>query len=281
VAPPTARSLILDLLLTLRAGSAMPIAALVEAAALFGIGDNAVRVAVARLRASGRIVRDERGRYRSGERAQAVGRRVRTWRDLANRTRPWRGEWVGVHTGPTGRAEHRRRGRALRLVGFARLRTGLWLRPDNLPERIGTLRHELRALGLPAADLVVGLHELDEATEARARRLWNVEALRRGYRRSLNDLRASSARLPRLSTEAAMVESFMLGGRVVRELVLDPLLPDEICPADERRALVERLRDYDRAGRLAWSGLLQRWEVPSLRAPVDARAEETPARIAG
>ncbi len=281
VPPPTAKSLVLDLLGTLRPGSSIPIAALVEIGELFGIGGNALRVAVARLTASGRIVRDERGRYRLGERAQAVGRHVRSWRDLANRTRPWRGDWVGVWGASAGRAPHRHRDRALRLLGFARLQPRLWVRPDNLTERIGAVRNDLRSLGLPADDLVVGLHELDAATDERARRLWNVAALRRGYRRSLADLEASSARLPRLSTRDAMLESFLLGGRVIRELVLDPLLPDEICADDERRTLVDRLRDYDRAGRLIWAALLQRWDVPSLRAPVDARGGAAPITITG
>ena len=35
-----------------------------------------------------------------------------------------------------------------------------------------------------------------------------------------------------------MVESFLLGGRVIRELVLDPLLPEPIVPDAERDALV-------------------------------------------
>ena len=281
MAAPTAKTLILDLLGTLRQGSAMPIAALVEVGETFGIGGNALRVAVARLTASGRIVRDERGRYRLGERVRAVGRRVRSWRDLANRTRPWRGGWVSVHAAPTGRAAHRHRVRALRLFGFTHLRGELWVRPDNLTERVGAVRDELRALGLPEEDIVAGLHELDAATEQRARGLWEVASLRHGYRRSLADLESSRARLPRLSVEDAMVESFLLGGRVVRELVLDPLLPDEICPGDERRALVECLRDYDRAGRLTWTALLERWDVPSLRVPVDSRADEKPSRVTG
>jgi phenylacetic acid degradation operon negative regulatory protein len=281
VVPPTAKSLILDLLGTLRPGSAMPIAALVEVGETFGIGGNAVRVAVARLTASARIVRDERGRYRLGERVLPVGRRVRSWRDLANRTRPWRGGWVSVHAAQTGRAGHRHRVRALRMFGFAHLQAGLWVRPDNLAERVGAVRDELRALGLPEHDLVAGLHELDAATERRARGLWDVAGLRRSYRRSLADLESSRARLPRLSVEEAMVESFLLGGRVIRELVLDPLLPDDICPSGERRALVDSLRDYDRAGRLLWAALLVRWDVPSLRAPVDSRADEAPVRVTG
>ncbi|HSP97793.1 MAG TPA: PaaX family transcriptional regulator, partial [Candidatus Dormibacteraeota bacterium] len=63
---PSARGLVLDLLSTLRSGSAMSVGALVEAGALFGISENNVRVTVARLLASGHVARDERGAYRLG-----------------------------------------------------------------------------------------------------------------------------------------------------------------------------------------------------------------------
>ena len=54
-----------------------------------------------------------------------------------------------------------------------------------------------------------------------------------------------------------MVESFLLGGRVIRQIVLDPLLPEPLVPTQERTALVEALRRYDRAGRVCWSSFLQ------------------------
>jgi len=62
---PSAKSVILDLLSTLRRGS-MPVRALIEAGALFGFSGNHVRVTLARLRRSGLVERDERGRYRLG-----------------------------------------------------------------------------------------------------------------------------------------------------------------------------------------------------------------------
>ena len=76
---PTAKSLTLDLLSSLR-GAAMPVAALVAAARLFRIDANALRVAIARLLAAEQIVRDERGQYRLGEAAHAIDRRVLGWR---------------------------------------------------------------------------------------------------------------------------------------------------------------------------------------------------------
>ena len=68
---PTARSLILDLLSTLRRGAA-PVRALVAAAGLFGIGENSLRVALARLLAAGMVERDARGQYRLGPGARAA-----------------------------------------------------------------------------------------------------------------------------------------------------------------------------------------------------------------
>ena len=73
---PTAKSLILDLLSTLRRGS-MPVRALVAAGSFFGIEENALRVALTRLLARGLVERDERGQYRAGSRAGALDRWIK------------------------------------------------------------------------------------------------------------------------------------------------------------------------------------------------------------
>ena len=75
----------------------------------------------------------------------------------------------------------------------------------------------------------------------------------------------------------AMVESFLLGGRAIRQIVLDPLLPEPLVPAAERGALVAAMRRYDRVGRACWAGFMRAFDVlPEARAPVDLRlgAEE-------
>lgn len=277
---PRAKTLILDLLGTMRPGASMPVAALVEAGALFGLAENAVRVALARLLEAGRVARDERGRYRLGEAAMPIGRRVRGWRDLERRARTWRGGWIGVLRGAAARRSGRSRARVLRLFGFTALERGLWVRPDNLADSLDDLRGELYALGLPAGDLVFRLEDLGAATERRARSLWDVAAIRRGHRAALARLEASGARLARLPEDAAMIESFLVGGEALRALVADPLLPEVICPADERARLLARMRDYDRAGRSAWAGLLGRHDVPCRRAPIDVGLEAA-AAVAG
>jgi phenylacetic acid degradation operon negative regulatory protein len=264
VVAPTPRSLILDLLSTLR-GESMPVGALVAAGALFGIPENGLRVALTRLLARALVVRDERGRYRLGPGAAALNQRVVSWRRLEERMRRWEGGWVGVALG--GRARGRGSAlaaaeRPLSLLGFADFTPGLALRPDNLRGGVAAVRDELLALGLDAGALVCALGELDAASEAQARGLWDVAALRRAYARSRRELEASEARLARLDEGDAMLESFRIGGRVIRALVHDPLLPEPLVPAEDRRAVVAALRRYDRAGRRAWAAFLARHGAP-------------------
>ena len=268
---PTARSFLLDLLSTLRRGT-MPVSALVESAGLFGIAENSVRVALTRLLAAGQVERDARGRYRLGEAARAVEQRVTSWRDVERRLRSWDGSWVGVIEGRgAGRVAGRQRERALRMLGLRALRPALCVRPNNLRGGVAALRGELARLGLPPGDLVVELRELDDVTDARSRELWESEELGAAHRALRREIEESARRLDALPVERSMVESFLLGGRAIRQLVLDPLLPDAIAPGDERRALLERMRAYDRQGRTAWSAFLARYDVPHRRAPADTR----------
>jgi phenylacetic acid degradation operon negative regulatory protein len=265
---------VLDLLATLRGGS-MPVGALIAAGALFGLPENGMRVAVTRLLAAGELARDERGRYRLGPAAAPVWERVASWRRGEERVRRWDGGWVAVHTAglPRGRAAAAARAeRALRMLGFAELAPGLALRPDNLRGGVAAVRDELRALGLPAEAPVFALRDLDAGEEARARTLWDVAALRARYARERAALAASEARLAERSERMAMVESFRLGGRVIRELVRDPLLPEPLVPVAERRALVAALVRYDRAGRRVWAAFMARHGAPHTALPADGLA---------
>ena len=279
---PTPRSLILDLLSTLRRGS-FPVGALVAAGAFFGLEEGAVRVALARLLEAGLVERAGRGRYRLGAVASAVHGRVYAWRAAGARTRAWDGGWIGV-AGSVGdeRAARERAERAIRLLGFRELARGLRVRPDNLVGGIAAIREALHALGLPPATPVFSLADLDPATDARARSLWDVAVLRRTWRALVAALERSERRLARLPPPAAMVESFLVGGRALREVALDPLLPEPILPAAEREALVAAMRRYDRLGRACWAPFLEEHGVLSPHAPADTRgAAEAAALAAG
>ena len=274
---PTARSFILDLLSTLRGGT-MPVSALVEAAALFGIAGNSVRVALTRLTASGQVERDSRGRYRMGAAARPVVRWATSWREIERRIRRWDGAWIGVLEGQrAGRGERRHRERALRFLGFRPLTPRLAVRPDNLRGGSAALRDELGALGLPPGDLVVQLRDLDAHSEARARAIWDGTRLRGEHRALASEIERDIDAVQRLPVEQAMVRSFLLGGRAIRQLVLDPLLPDDIVPGDQRRELLAAMRRYDPLGRELWASFLARHGIPHRKglgkglAPADTR----------
>jgi len=275
---PTPKSLIVDLLSTLPAEAeprSMPVRALVAAGELFGIAANALRVALARLLAAGVVERDERGRYRLGPAGRAVGGQVAAWRRAEERTAAWDGGWVAAHTAglPRGR-DARRHARALRLLGLRSLAPGLEVRPDNLAGGAPGVRGQLRALGLPPHAPVFRMDGLEPPLEARARGLWDVEALRRGYAEGERALAESAGRLAHLPPEEAMAETFLVGGRVLRQIVLDPLLPEPIAPVAERRALVRTMREYDRLGRSCWAPFLAAHGAPHRRGPVDLRMSE-------
>jgi len=280
---PNAKSLILDLLSSLR-GRPMPVRALVAAGSLFGISNESIRVALVRLCARAIIEHNERGQYRIAPAAQPVQAHVAAWMRIEERLVPWRGEWIGIHTGGLARGDRtqlRRRTRALHYLGFRTLAGHLFVRPDNLRGGVDAVRSELLGLGLDGAALVFAIGQLDAETEARARALWDGGALCRGYRETCAVLVRSAARLDTIPPHAAMVESFVLGGQAIRQLALDPLLPEPIVPAAARAALVDAMREYDRLGRACWRTFMKSHGAPHLQTPRTAVAARWPQPAMG
>lgn len=274
---PSPKSLILDLLATLpRAdGSSMAVRALVEAGAIFGLAENSMRVALARLLAHGRIERDERGRYRQGDGVAAMSGEIRSWRRLGERVVAWNGGWIAVHEGTSARGAVRARsGQALRLLGFRSLTPGLHIRPDNLADEIDSVRNRLSGLGLATGSLVARLSDLDHATDARARTLWQWKTLADAQQAGCREIAESRTRLESAMIEDAMAETFLVGGRMIRLLVLDPLLPPEIAPTSARDELVGQMVAYDDFGRACWAAFMKRHNAPHRRTPVDLRVAE-------
>ena len=106
-----------------------------------------------------------------------------------------------------------------------------------------------------------------------------MAGLERSYRGLTEELRRSQRRLKGLSHQEAMVESFLLGGRALRQLVFDPLLPEAIAPGEARAELLETMRGYDVLGRAAWAEFLARYDVPHRETPADTRMADD-ARLA-
>jgi phenylacetic acid degradation operon negative regulatory protein len=278
---PSPKSAILDLLQSTR-GRSMPVRALVEAGRILGLAENGLRVALARLVARGLVERDGPGRYRLAPGAQPISRRVGGWTSADQRTVRWDGGWIGAlaQAAGSGRAQRRGDARALAFLGFAQLAAGLWIRPDNLRGGAAEARAALLELGLDRHVPVLRLSELDRETDARARSLWDAEAWLAEARQAREALERSAARLARLSPAAAMAETFLVGGRAIRQIALDPCLPEAIAPEHERRALVAAMREYDRAGRACWREFMRAHDAPHRAAPANLAGLSGEARAA-
>lgn len=254
---PTARSLILNLLLASeeRGRSARET---IASCALFGIRENNVRVALARLVAEGLIEPTRRGAYRLGPRASALADDVATWRMAEERVRDWAGDWITVHVGALGRSDRvalRARDRALAMLGLRELDRGLYVRPDNLKGGVEEARERLHRLGLECAAAIFVATGFDAEREARARNLWDGERLSLAYRATHRELEQWRKHAGTLGPEAAAREAYLLGNEAIRQIVFDPLLPAPLVDVEERRAFVAAVRRHDDAGRDCWRRL--------------------------
>ncbi|PTU32394.1 PaaX family transcriptional regulator C-terminal domain-containing protein [Stenotrophobium rhamnosiphilum] len=254
---PNPRHVVLNLLLaandeTLSAREA------IGACGLLGIRENSVRVALLRLAAAGMIESTGRGSYQLGPNASGLAGEISNWRDAEKRVKEWKGGWIAVHTASLGRSDRsalRGRDRALQLLGMRELDRGLYVRPDNLAGGVVSVRERLHKLGLDNDAVVFVAHEFDDEREQRARKLWNGKALSKSYRDTRLKLESWLARADQLDPEAAARESFLLGDKAIHQLVFDPLLPEPLVDVKERRAFVEAVVRYDRAGHAIWQRL--------------------------
>jgi phenylacetic acid degradation operon negative regulatory protein len=196
-----------------------------------------------------------RGEYRLGAGAESVAREVRSFRTVEKRVRNWSGDYVAVHVGALGRTDRsqlRKRARALSLLGFAELERGLHVRPDNLDGGVSGVRERLRSLGMPEQATVFVAGSFTDKTEGMVRALWDGEALTASYVKTRRDIERWVARAGRLEPDVAARESFLLGGRGIRQIVYDPLLPPPLVDVEERRAFVKAVVEMDREGRRIW-----------------------------
>lgn len=230
----TARSVALSTLLGYHP-PALPVSALIRVGALFGIAERATRVALTRMVKDGDVAVED-GVYRLSER---LLRRQRKQDAVGSpRTREWSGTWqMAIVTG-TARPLAERVALRKSMVAFrmAELREGVWLRPDNLQQEPS---------GALAEQCVFFAARYDDA-KGLAEQLWDLSGWAAETRRLLGVL----------DDAGELVDGFLATAEVIRHLLLDPYLPDQLLPAEwpgnELRTryagfktdYARRLRDY-------------------------------------
>jgi phenylacetic acid degradation operon negative regulatory protein len=204
----TARSVVLSVLLGAHPAWATA-GELIRLTADFDIKEATLRVALTRMVSAGDLVRSEDG-YRLSDRLLA---RQRRQDDAINpQTTSWDGAWLTLVITSVG-IDARTRA-ALRTTlqqnRFAELREGVWLRPDNvriaLPDEVLSRVRVLRAYDDNTVDLTA--------------QLWDLPAWVGIGSRLLDDM-AAAADVP---------GRFVAAAGIVRHLLTDPVLPDELLP---------------------------------------------------
>lgn len=251
---PSAKKIILDLLLG-AAGQPLSARDAITSCAWFGISANNARVALTRLAAHGLIEAAQRGHYQLSAKAHELADDVATWRTAEQRVRAWNGKYLAAHCGGLSRSDRsalHRRHRALQMLGFRELGRGLFLRPDNIEGGVNAVRQRLYKLGLePEAEVCIA-SDFGEACEARIHQLWDGAALNHSYQQQRESLQQWLARARTLDAQTAAREAFLLGGSAIRAVVFDPQLPAPLVDPVARRAFVEAVQQFDRAGQVLW-----------------------------
>jgi phenylacetic acid degradation operon negative regulatory protein len=226
----------------------LDVATLVAATGFLGLTGNATRVALSRLGSEGWIVRDDRGRYRlRSERAEKASG-LASYRGIPSLVTSWKGTFIGCLFTPSRKealpAE-------LERLGFRTPSPGFAVRPDNLKSGVDLLEARLG----PARLISVDATGEGDATE-RWSELWDGAALTKAYARLHERIKKSRARLPKLSDEMQLVETWGVAQASIVELEQDPLLPDGWVDAAARAQVVQELAAYDRDARLHWMKMI-------------------------
>ncbi|REH38963.1 PaaX family transcriptional regulator [Paraperlucidibaca baekdonensis] len=252
-----ARHLILDVML---ASDAHVLSAkeAILACRIFDISENSVRVALVRLSAEGLIEGAGRGSYRLADAARDLAGDIATWRQAEQRLRPWQNDWLVVFSAGLGRSDRtalNRRERALQMLGFRALDKGLHVRPNNIEKDVDAVRRRLHSLGLESDASVFSASDWAPAREAEMLKLWDTQQLIEQYAASQTHLRDWMARAADLDPEVAARECFLLGGKAIRQVIFDPLLPEPLVEAKVRQAFVQTVREFDQLGHGIWRKL--------------------------
>ncbi|WP_445170760.1 PaaX family transcriptional regulator C-terminal domain-containing protein [Mycolicibacterium sp. Dal123E01] len=206
----TARSVVLSVLLGAHPAWATS-AEMLQLTSDFGIREQTLRVALTRMVAAGDLVRSDDG-YRLSDRL--LTRQKRQDDALDPRTRDWDASWLTLvitAVGMDARARAALRN-TLQIKRFGELREGVWLRPGNLDDE------------LPAevARRVRVLRAQDDDPAELTRQLWDLPAWVATGQRLLDGMAAARDVPGRFRVAAA----------IVRHLLTDPVLPEELLPAD-------------------------------------------------
>lgn len=218
----------------------MPGRLLVAFAERFGVSEGTARVALSRMVERGELENRDGHYHLAGH---LIERQRRQDEARTPEAVDWDGSWMQiVLVGPAPAARRAERRVALGAAKLAELREGVWLRPDNLGDRVS------RAVATLDEEPVV-LRVRPDAPEPLAARLWDLDGWATHARILIAELDGA---IPGLDADDddVLTPGFALAATVLRHLVADPELPPELQPANWPAANLRRVYDdFDAAYR--------------------------------
>ncbi|MFI1919647.1 PaaX family transcriptional regulator C-terminal domain-containing protein [Nocardia sp. NPDC020380] len=221
----TARSMILSAFLG--APAEAKASEILSLAALLGLQESAVRVALTRMVAAGDLERSD-GYYRLSPRLRA--RQARQAEAHHPHVLAWNGQWTMLIVTRIGEAATERTSlrETLRQLRFRDMRDGVWTRPNNL-------------------DLALPPHVAERVTAFTATPMANARELADELFAPGEWAATGEQLLTEMSAAATLADRFEIAAAIIRHLLDDPLLPAELSdphwPGPRLRA------SYDRFGR--------------------------------
>jgi phenylacetic acid degradation operon negative regulatory protein len=248
--PLTARSVIASTLLGIDPPR-LSARLLARSGELFGISEGTTRVALSRMVVAGELEPDDGGYRLAGH---LLDRQERQRSSRVPVRQRWTGDWAMAVVADARRpaADRAELRSAMRVLRLAEYREGVWLRPTNLaadrdPVAAAVVDAQCRRFtGRPdgPAD--------DEPADGLAARLWDLP----GWAARADGLRTDMDALVgplEAGDTAPLPPGFVLSAAVLRHLLADPLLPDELLPPSWPGAALRAGYDrYDRAFKSVW-----------------------------
>lgn len=252
----SAQNLVLDILYCFRYRPIDP-SAIVRINRLFGFSEPATRMAVSRLKQSGILEQDGRGRYYVGTSGRFLADIFQDWPSQLTKIVPWQGGWIIalVDSGLKEPVRRARRNRALVLRGFQALREEILVRPNNWRGGLDSLRQDMESFGVAHDVTLCAAQEFDQSSENALLHLWDKPEQESRYLAAIKLLESSEKMFPDLETGDVVLESLKVGGALTRQILLDPLLPDQMINADLRRKVIQKFADYANLAVPHWMAL--------------------------
>ena len=252
------KSLILGLLLASR-NAPMSSRMVIATCELFGINANSARVTLARLCSDGYVDSKNRGFYILGEKSETLSHEASQWPNQGSRLRPWQGDYACVHTAHlprSDRSQFSKRERALRLMGFTPLESGLHIRPNNIDADLGAIEKHLHTLGLEKRAYVFTAQQFKQTDTEKIEQCWQPLLLNQAYHEQTRELSEWLGKRGELSLPQAARESYLMGHKAIRNIVFDPLLPPPMIDEQARAEFFETVKQFDRVGQGIWQSFL-------------------------